>query len=161
MLSSGLGWPQRRMTVNLAPSGVRKIGASPDVAIAVGILVANDQLPADAVRGLAFVGELGLDGSLRRVPGLVPMVDALDSESVVVPMTGVAEAELVGRPAVGARRRCSRCSKPCRGWRRGPTRHAPFRPARRRSEVPISPMSEGSGSGGGPWRWRRPEATTS
>ena len=100
MLSSGLGWPQRRMTVNLAPSGIRKIGASPDLAIAIGLLVANNQLPPEAVTGLAFVAELGLDGSLRRVPGLVPMVDAIDTAGVVVPMTGVAEAELVGRHTV-------------------------------------------------------------
>ena len=45
-VSSGLGWPNKRITVDLAPSAVRKIGASLDLAVAVGVLVANDQIQA-------------------------------------------------------------------------------------------------------------------
>ena len=97
LLSSGLTWPLRRITVNLAPSGMRKGGAGLDLPIAIGLLVAAGQLPADAVDGRAFVGELGLDGSLRRIPGVVPLVDALDTPSVVVPAACVNEARLVGR----------------------------------------------------------------
>src|SRR3954470_13458280 len=61
LVSSGLGWPNKRITVNLAPSAVRKIGASLDLAIAIGLLVANGDIPATAVDGIAFIGELGLD----------------------------------------------------------------------------------------------------
>src|SRR5580658_3727572 len=68
LLSSGLSWPQRRTTVNLAPSGIRKGGAGLDLPIAIGVLVASGALPPSAVERLAFCGELGLDGSLRGVP---------------------------------------------------------------------------------------------
>ncbi len=99
-LSSGITWPLRRVTVNLAPSGVRKGGAGLDLPIAVALLVAAGELAAEAVAGLAFVGELGLDGSLRRVPGVVPLVDAIASPEVVVPADCAREAMLVGRHAV-------------------------------------------------------------
>jgi len=102
LLSSRLRWPQRRITVNLAPSGLRNGGAGLDLAIAVGVLVADEQVPSDAVAGLAFLGELGLDGSIRRVPGAVPLVDALASPVAVVPRASVVEATLVGRHHVRA-----------------------------------------------------------
>src|SRR5207244_10468465 len=60
LLSSGLPWPLRRVTVNLAPSGVRKGGAGLDLPIAIGLLVASGQLPAEAVESCGFLGELGL-----------------------------------------------------------------------------------------------------
>ena len=85
ILSSGLEWPQRRVTVNLAPTGVRKSGAGLDLPIAVALLAADGQLPAERRRRLAFIGELGLDGSIRRVPGVLPLVDAVPGECVVVP----------------------------------------------------------------------------
>jgi magnesium chelatase family protein len=97
LLSSGLTWPLRRVTVNLAPSGLRKGGAGLDLPIAVGLLVAAGQLPAEAVAGCAFVGELGLDGSVRRVPGIVPLVDSLSAPAIVVPRECMSEAALVGR----------------------------------------------------------------
>ena len=100
LLSSGLPWPLKRVTVNLAPSGVRKGGPGLDLPIAIGLLVANGDLAPELVANTAFVGELGLDGSLRRVPGVVPLVDALTSPAVVVPTACMAEAALVGRHAV-------------------------------------------------------------
>lgn len=98
--STGVGWPQRRITVNLAPSALRKTGAGLDLAIAVGVLVAAGEVPADAVAGLAFLGELGLDGSVRRVTGTVPLVAALEQRAVVVAASSFFEAEVVGRHAV-------------------------------------------------------------
>jgi len=78
---SGLHWPtSRRVTLNLAPPGVRKLGSALDLAIAVATLVGTEQLPAAAIEGLGFVGELGLDGSLRPVAGLVPMAAALRAD---------------------------------------------------------------------------------
>jgi magnesium chelatase family protein len=100
LLSSSLPWPLRRVTVNLAPSGVRKHGAGLDLAIAVGLLAANGDVPADAAARCAFVGELGLDGSVRPVTGTVPLVDALDAPVVVVAAAAAAEASLVGRHEV-------------------------------------------------------------
>lgn len=85
LLSSGLRWPQCRVTVNLAPSGIRKGGAGLDLPIAVGVLVAHGDLAAGHVRGTAFVGELGLDGSLRQVPGAVALAGAVTAATLVVP----------------------------------------------------------------------------
>lgn len=100
LMSSGITWPLKRTTVNLAPSGVRKGGPGLDLPIAVGLLVAAGELKADDAAGMAFVGELGLDGSIRAVPGVVSMVDALATAAVVVPPASVAEALLVGRHQV-------------------------------------------------------------
>jgi magnesium chelatase family protein len=100
LLSSGLPWPMKRVTVNLAPGLLRKVGPGLDLPIAVGLLVATGELDPEAVAGCGFLGELGLDGSLRRVPGIVPMVGALDARAVVVPVDCVAEAAIVGRVRV-------------------------------------------------------------
>jgi magnesium chelatase family protein len=102
LLSSGLAWPLKRVTVNLAPSALRKVGAGLDLAVAVGLLVAAGELPPEAVEGCGFVGELGLDGGVRRVPGVLSLVDAVPAGRVVVPADCVAEAELVGRHEVRA-----------------------------------------------------------
>ena len=100
LLSSGLPWPARRVTVNLAPGGLRKGGPGFDLPMAVGLLVASEQLPAAAAEGFGFVGELGLDGSVRRVSGVVPLVAALDTPTVVVAPDCAAEAAVVGRHRV-------------------------------------------------------------
>ena len=100
LLSSGLAWPLRRVTVNLAPSSVRKGGAGLDLPIAIGLLVASGVLEASAVARMGFVGELGLDGTLRRVAGTVPLVDAIESDVIVVAPSAVEEAALVGRHTV-------------------------------------------------------------
>ncbi|MGI8793963.1 MAG: YifB family Mg chelatase-like AAA ATPase [Acidimicrobiales bacterium] len=102
LLGAKIGWPQRRITVNLAPSGVRKVGAGLDLAIAVGLLVATESVPPESVHGVGFLGELGLDGSVRRVPGVLPAVDAISTEVVVVPTAAWHEAGLVGRHHVRA-----------------------------------------------------------
>jgi magnesium chelatase family protein len=81
--------------VNLAPSGVRKGGAGLDLAVAVGVLVATGQLPPDCTSALAFCGELGLNGSLRHVPGMIALADATAPLELVVPLCDVREASLV------------------------------------------------------------------
>ncbi len=97
VMSAGREWPNRCITVNLAPSGLRKIGAGLDLAIAIGVLVADDQFPPELVDGLGFVGELGLDGTLRRVPGVAPMVAVLGDVDAVVPAASRAEAHVAAR----------------------------------------------------------------
>ena len=100
ILSSKLAWPARRVTVNLAPSDVRKGGTGLDVPIAMALLSADGQLDADLVAGVSFLGELGLDGSLRRITGMVPLVDAIRDGAVVVPLSAAAEALIPGRHRV-------------------------------------------------------------
>lgn len=99
VLSSELVWPNRRITVNLAPSSMRKGGSGLDLAIAVGVLVASDALDTRCVEGLSFIGELGLDGSLRSVPGVAPMVACLsDHEAVVAPSSWNVAAAVASKP---------------------------------------------------------------
>ena len=69
LLNSGLEFPQKRLTVNLAPAHVRKAGPSFDLAIAVGLLAASEQIPSDALPEYALAGELSLSGELRPVRG--------------------------------------------------------------------------------------------
>ncbi len=100
ILSSGLPWPLRRLTVNLAPSGIRKGGAGLDLPIAVGLLVAAGELSSGCTEGVAFCGELGLNGSLRHVPGMIALADAAGPLGLVVPLCDVREAALVRGEAV-------------------------------------------------------------
>jgi len=75
--AAGLCFPDRRVTVNLAPAGLRKSGAGLDLPIAIGILSAAGVLEPERVAGLAFVGELALDGRLRATHGTLAAVLAV------------------------------------------------------------------------------------
>ncbi len=101
LICSEQRWPLRRMTVNLAPSHLRKVGAGLDLAIAVALLAAEGVVPMAAVADLAFVGELGLDGSLRPLVGMLPLAAAC-AERPVVPLASLAEARLCRPDALGA-----------------------------------------------------------
>jgi len=95
LLTSGFSWPDRRTTVNLAPSSLRKVGSSLDLAIAIGVLIASEQLPPEVVGDRAFLAELGLDGSLRHVPGVLSLVASCPQREIVVAPTSHSEASLV------------------------------------------------------------------
>lgn len=104
LMSSGYKWPSTLpLTVNLAPSDVKKHGAGLDLPLALGVLVASKQLDQADVAGVAAVGELGLDGSIRRVPGLVSLAEAMShapsatdgGAQLVVPLEGASEAAIV------------------------------------------------------------------
>lgn len=96
--STGLTWPNRRVTVNLSPAALPKSGPAFDLAVAVSVLAAAELLdPARAARAV-HLGELGLDGRLRPVRGVLPAVAAAVAAGrpdVVVPTADVAEAALV------------------------------------------------------------------
>lgn len=94
MLSSGLEWPQRRITINVAGSGERRGGSGLDLAIAIGILVATGGVSPDAVSDIAFLAELGLDGSLRPTTGIAPLVASVEHLHVVVAEASVHEASI-------------------------------------------------------------------
>ncbi len=101
ILSSGFSWPSARITVNLAPSGVRKEGAGLDLAIALGILAAgSDELEHAPLDDYGFVAELGLDGSLRPVPGTLSLVASVGQPTVVVAAAAAHEAALAGESVV-------------------------------------------------------------
>ena len=72
-----------------------RLCSSLDLAVAVGVLVATGEIPASAVNGLAFCGELGLNGSLRHVPGMIALADATAPLGLVVPLCDMREASLV------------------------------------------------------------------
>ncbi|HZT08370.1 MAG TPA: YifB family Mg chelatase-like AAA ATPase [Chloroflexota bacterium] len=95
--NSGFTFPMHRITVNLAPAELKKEGAGYDLPIAVGLLIASDQLEVGPERVL-YLGELSLDGSLRHTDGILPMVlFARDQglDAVYVPEVDAREAALV------------------------------------------------------------------
>ena len=100
VMSSGLPWPSCRMTVNLAPSNQRKGGSGLDLAIAIGLLAAHGEIPSESFAGMGFLGELGLDGSLRAVAGVAPMVGALADLIPVVPRASFREAKAISPACV-------------------------------------------------------------
>ena len=94
-----LPFPDRRITINLAPASLRKQGAGLDLAIAVCILAAGGQLPLEGLGRVGLVGELALDGRLRGVRGALALATSLRREGcsrVVVPEANGAEGALLG-----------------------------------------------------------------
>ena len=106
VLSSGEGWPQQRITANLSPASLPKHGTHFDLALAVAVLAAAGAVPADVLAGLTVLGELGLDGRVRPVTGVLPACVAAAQNGcarVVVPAANVSEAQVVaGLDVVGA-----------------------------------------------------------
>ncbi len=103
LIQSGFDWKDTRVTVNLSPSEVRKQGAGLDLPIALGYLVATEQVKPADLAGVGAVGELGLDGSIRAVPGLVCLAEATAAEHVIVPLDGApAAARIAPRIVHGA-----------------------------------------------------------
>jgi magnesium chelatase family protein len=137
-------WPQRRITVGLSPASLPKRGSGFDVGIAVAILSAAGSVPAAAIDGMAFLGELGLDGQLRPVRGVLPAVAAAAARGfrrVAVPSANEAEAALV--PGLWV---LSAPTLPgLLGWLRGPPPAAEAEPGGREG-----PEEGGLAANGGP-----------
>ncbi len=96
--NAGLVFPRHRVTVNLAPAALRKEGPAYDLPIALGVLVASEQILAEWLEGALVVGELSLDGSVRHVRGVLPMAALARQEGIsrlMVPAVNAAEAALM------------------------------------------------------------------
>ncbi len=97
--NNGYQFPNHRIVVNLAPADIKKEGTHFDLPIALGILIASGQVSMSLGYNYYFAGELSLDGSLRQVPGILPMVLALmnsaDEQTIVIPSANIKEAGLV------------------------------------------------------------------
>jgi magnesium chelatase family protein len=103
VLNSGESWPARRMTVGLGPAWLPKHGSGFDLAVAVALLMAAEAVPAGGLAGAALLGELGLDGRVRPVRGVLPATVAAAKEGVrrmVVAAANAEEARLVPGVAV-------------------------------------------------------------
>jgi magnesium chelatase family protein len=98
VVNSGESWPARRVTVNLSPASLRKHGSGFDLALAITCLAAHEALDPAVLEGWLMLGELGLDGGVRAVRGVLPAVlagTAAGLTKVAVPSANAAEAALV------------------------------------------------------------------
>ncbi|MDO7787229.1 YifB family Mg chelatase-like AAA ATPase [Desulforamulus aquiferis] len=96
--NSGLDFPIRRITINLAPADLRKEGPGFDLPIAIGILAATGQIRPELCSGTIFIGELSLDGSIRGVSGVLPLLLVArekDLTKAIIPLDNVNEGGLV------------------------------------------------------------------
>ena len=96
--STGYDWPQARITIGLSPAALPKHGSTLDLAMALAVLAAARKLPPEELHGTLVLGELGLDGRVRRARGVLPVVIAAARNGfrrVLVPMANAREAELV------------------------------------------------------------------
>lgn len=96
--NSGYKFPMTRITVNLAPADFKKDGSGLDLPIAIGILCGSGQINAEAISDKVFVGELALDGGIREVSGILPMIikaKEAGRNAIFIPPGNAAEGELV------------------------------------------------------------------
>ncbi|WP_329248617.1 YifB family Mg chelatase-like AAA ATPase [Streptomyces canus] len=107
VVNSGGEWPQKKLTVGLSPASVPKAGSGFDLAVACAVLGASERIDPRVLADIVMIGELGLDGRVRPVRGILPAVlAAADAgyEQVVVPECAAAEASLVpGVSVLGVR----------------------------------------------------------
>lgn len=107
VVNSGGEWPQKKLTVGLSPASVPKSGSGFDLAVAVAVLGAAERIEPRAIADLVLIGELGLDGRVRPVRGILPAVLAAAEagyRQVVVPEQTAGEASLVpGVSVLGVR----------------------------------------------------------
>lgn len=96
--NSGFEFPLRKITVNLAPADIKKEGSSFDLPIAIGILAADEKIPFDKLNDTIILGELSLDGSLRKIRGALPIAVEARKKSVkrlILPIESTPEASIV------------------------------------------------------------------
>lgn len=98
VVNSGVDWPQKRITLGLSPAALPKKGSGFDLALAAALLAAAGVVPGRALPGLVLLGELGLDGRVRGVPGVLPALHAareLGWRRFVVPLANLPEARIL------------------------------------------------------------------
>ncbi|WP_370614753.1 YifB family Mg chelatase-like AAA ATPase [Mumia sp. Pv 4-285] len=107
IVNSRFPWPDRKVTINLSPAWLPKAGAHFDLGIALAVLASEGHVPQERIAGAAALGELGLDGRLRAVAGVLPATVAAVAagcEVVIVPEPNAAEASIVdGARIIGVR----------------------------------------------------------
>ena len=107
VVNAGASFPQRRITIGLSPASMPKQGSGFDLALAAAVLAASGAVPQESVDRLVLLGELGLDGSVRAIRGVLPAVLAAaraGHPQVVVPAVNAEEAALVDSVEVLAAR---------------------------------------------------------
>ena len=102
ILNSGLSWPNGRVTVNLAPADLPKYGGRFDLAIALGVLAASEQIPTASLSNYEFIAELGLLGHLRAVRRVLPAAIACGAQQrqLIVSQSDAPEASLCAATSV-------------------------------------------------------------
>ena len=160
---AGLPWPNGLVTINLSPANLPKTGTHYDLAIATAALAAIEKVPVEAARNHVCLGELGLDGRLRRVPGILPAVLAAvrsGFDKVIVPASQEAEASLVPGVTVWAVGHLKDLvavlngEPPLGGW------ELPVEEDTGNGPRWISGMCVGISTAAGSWRLRLPVGTT-
>jgi magnesium chelatase family protein len=99
IVNSGYAFPKKRITVNLAPADVKKMGTAYDLPMAMGVLATEGRIPEDVLKDTVFFGELGLDGAIKATRGVLPVAlgaQALGFRRVAVSAKNAAEAAAVG-----------------------------------------------------------------
>ncbi|MDQ7055602.1 MAG: YifB family Mg chelatase-like AAA ATPase, partial [Persephonella sp.] len=98
IVNSGFSFPLRKITVNLAPADIPKQGTLYDLPVAIGILTSAGMIPYEKIKDFAFVGELALDGNLRKIKGALPIAYSLKEKGIknlIIPEKNSGEASLV------------------------------------------------------------------
>lgn len=163
VVNSGFAWPDKKITLGLGPASLPKKGSGFDLALAAALLAAHGQLPPSALTGLLLIGELGLDGRIKQVPGVLPALLAAEARGVVrvvVPAGNLAEARLAsGVESYGLATLLDLVSFLRDGLYDDP-RLRPSMPTRWTRTRATSSTSQGNPSAAWRVRWRPRAATT-
>lgn len=96
--NTGISMPPKKVTVNLSPADTKKEGTGFDLAIAVSMMCSLGMFPKESIQNILFLGELGLDGSVKRIRGVLPMVEMAKEQgciACVLPKENVSEGQII------------------------------------------------------------------
>ena len=161
MIASGLALPARRITINLAPADLPKEGSHYDLPIALGLMAAIGAIPHDALAGFAVLGELGLDGSIAPVAGVLPAAIGANARGEGSDLPGGLRAGSgLGEPGDRDHRRvvAHPARQPFQGHA-GAVAAAAENPRGQRHRRSTSPTSRARKAPSARSKWRRPAAT--